>query len=67
MCKKYGKSRIRLWALKNNEICIKRKYIFPCKTKDLFNYAKNKEVYIKDKVIYIFPLKNQAEVWNKVT
>ena len=28
--------------------------VFPQKNKDLFNYEKNKEVYIKNKVMYIF-------------
>ena len=44
---------MRLCALKNKEIYI-RKQGFPQKNKDLFNYEKNKEVYIKNKVMYIF-------------
>ena len=47
---------MRLCALKNKEIYI-RKQGFPQKNKDLFNFEKNKEVYIKNKVIYIFLLK----------
>ena len=45
-----------LCALNNKEIYI-RKSGFPQKNKDLFNFEKNKEVYIKNKVIYIFLFK----------
>ena len=42
-----------LCALNNKEIYI-RKQGFPQKNKDLFNFERNKEVYIKNKVMYIF-------------
>ena len=45
-----------LCALNNKEIYI-RKQGFPQKNKDLFNFEKNKEVYIKNKVIYLFLFK----------
>ena len=47
---------MRLCALNNKEIYI-RKQGFPQKNKDLFNFEKNKEVYIKNKDIYILPFK----------
>ena len=43
---------MRLCALNNKEIYI-RKQGFPQKNKDLFNYEKNKEVYIENKIIYM--------------
>ena len=48
--------KIRLCTLKNKEMYI-GKIRFSSKNKDLFNFEKNKEVYIKNKVIYIFLFK----------
>ena len=44
---------MRLCALNNKEIYI-RKQGFPQENKDSFNFEKNIEVYIKNKVMYIF-------------
>ena len=51
MFKKYGK--LRPYTLEK----YKKKYSFFPKNRDLFNYEKSKEVYIKNKVIHIFVFK----------
>ena len=52
MQKIWENRKIRLYTLKNKEMYIK-KYGFSQENKDLFYHEENKEVYIKNKEIYV--------------